>query len=93
MNETCIEYRDDAPGFKIVKKIESGDIEKICLHYDLKYEGIEKDIGKMLILVNYYWALWSLKTKPTPSSPNFLPLKHGTARMDLFDYYKSKYDN
>lgn len=47
----------------------------------------------MLILVNYYWALWSLKTKPTPSSPNFQPLKHGTARMDLFDYYKSKYDN
>jgi hypothetical protein len=47
-------------GFKVVNLITARDIEQFCSHYDLRYEGIEKDIGKMLILTNYYWALWSL---------------------------------
>jgi hypothetical protein len=60
MNETCFIYGEMENGFKVVNLITDRDIDHFCEHYDLKYEGIEKDIGKMLILTNYFWALWSL---------------------------------
>jgi|JI10StandDraft_1071094.scaffolds.fasta_scaffold492501_1 hypothetical protein len=43
----------------------------------------------MLVLVNYYWALWSIKIKPTPNNPAFCPLQHGIARWELAKYYKN----
>jgi hypothetical protein len=77
----------------VVNLITGRDISQLCEHYDLKYEGLERDIGKMLIMTNYYWALWSLEAKATTSHPNFQPLKHGKNRMDLVEYYMAKFDN
>ncbi len=88
MNETCITYGAPYPGFKVNKKITPAEIHEAIQSYSAKYVGLEEDIGKMLIFVNYYWALWSILIKPTPSSPSFCPLQHGLARWKLVNYYK-----
>lgn len=90
LNETCIEYNDVSPGFEVKRKLTKSDITLACSYYPGKYEGMENDVQKMLVMVNYYWALWSILIKPTSANSAFSPLKHGLARWELVNYYKNQ---
>jgi hypothetical protein len=39
----------------------------------------------MLVVCNYFWALWSLEAAQT--STNFSPVEHGKARLELYKFY------
>lgn len=81
LNESTISYEPESPGFKVLRKITKEDIHKVCSLYKKGYPDLERDVRLMMAMVNYFWAIWSLKTKPTSNSKGFSPLKHGKMRM------------
>lgn len=87
LNECCFDYLEEMPGFKVYKHVNEQEIEKACVLYPGKYEGLAEDVKFMLGVCNYFWALWSLVAKPTPT---FSAVEHGKARYDLYRYYMEK---
>ena len=57
------------------------------MSYEEAYEGMSKDIKKMLVLCNLYWAFWSLESEVTSVLSTFKSLIHGEARLKLAESY------